>query len=246
MSRWRKLLLVVALAAGAIAPGVPIARADVDPASDVLLLQDVFLPYHPKVCGGAADSLRNLVRESKKAGYPVRVAIIGSRKDLGGAPQLFNQPKTYAAFLGSELGVFGGRNLRTKLSLLVVMPAGVALARSPTPAELRNPPPSLPGAGNFSPEVTPIAGVPPPLKGVSVPSGADNSALTRVAITAIPRLARAAGHPVKPVTTTSARCSGGGGVSSTALIFGVPVLLLILGAVGLAGLQRLRPRRAAE
>jgi hypothetical protein len=247
MGRWRKPLLVVALAASAITAAGPVARADVDPASDVLLLQDVFVPYHPKVCSAAANALRTLTKESKKAGYRVRVAIIGSRKDLGGAPQLFNKPKSYAIFLGAELGVYGGSNYTTKLALLVVMPAGVALARSATAAEQLHPPPLPPDiVGNFAPQVTPIVEIPPALKGVTVPPNADNNQLARVALAAIPKLAKAAGHPIKAAAVpASAKCSGGG-ISSTALIFGAPILLLILGLVGVTGFQRVRARRAGE
>jgi hypothetical protein len=213
----------------------------------VLLLQDVFVPYHPKVCTAAANSLRDLTKTSKKAGYQVRVAIIGSRKDLGGAPQLFNKPVAYAIFLGSELGVYGGSNYTRKLALLVVMPGGVALARTPTVAEQRHPPALPPEIeGNFAPNVTPIGEVPPALKSVKVPPGADNNQLARVAMAAIPKLARAAGHPINAGAVADVKCSGGGGISSTALIFGAPILLLILGLVGVTGFQRLRARRAGE
>jgi hypothetical protein len=246
MGWWRKSLLVAALAASAMTIAAPVARADVDPASDVLLLQDVFVPYHPKVCSAAANALRDLAKQSKKAGYRVRVAIIGSRKDLGGAPQLFNKPKAYAIFLGSELGVYGGSNFTGKLALLVVMPAGVALARTPTVAETRHPPPLPPEIQtNFSSTVTPIGVIPPALKDLTVPPNADNNELARVAMEAIPRLARAAGHPIKASAAASGKCSGGG-ISSTALIFGAPILLLILGLVGVTGFQRLRAHRAGE
>lgn len=247
MGCWRKPLLVAALVAAALTSAGSVARADVDPASDVLLLQDVFVPYKPKVCSEAANALRDLAKESKKAGYQVRVAIIGSRTDLGGAPQLFNKPKAYAIFLGSELGVYGGRDYTRKLALLVVMPSGVALGRSPTAAEQRNPPPLPPEIlDNFSPNVTPIGEIPPALGGVKVPPGADNNELARVAMAAIPRLAKAAGHPIKAVPPASVECSSGGGISSTALIFGAPILLLVLGLVGVTGFQRMRARRAGE
>jgi hypothetical protein len=246
MGWWRKCLLLAAVAASAMTIAGPVARADVDPASDVLLLQDVFVPYHPKVCSAAANALRDLAKRSRKAGYRVRVAIVGSRKDLGGAPQLFNKPRAYAIFLGSELGIYGGSNYEGKLALLIVMPAGVALARTPTVAEARHPPPLPPEIQtNFSSTVTPIGEIPPALKDLTVPPNADNNELARVAMAAIPRLARAAGHPIKASAAASGKCSGGG-ISSTALIFGAPILLLILGLVGVTGFQRLRTNRAGE
>jgi hypothetical protein len=232
--RYRRELLVLIAVVAAAALGGAVASADVDPASDVLLLQDVFLPYNPKVCSGVADSLRNEAKTSKKAGYPIKVAVIGSRADLGGAPQLFNKPTEYAKFLGNELGVYGpgvGRNYSTNLSLLIVMPKGVSLARSRSKAAAADytlgPPP-------------PIAGVPPALKSVSVPPNADNDALTRVAVAAVPKLAKAAGHPIPTVSTASAKCSGTG--TSPALIFGAPIAVLVLAAVGFTGFQRIRGR----
>jgi len=232
--RHRPKFIAVAALIVTAALGGAVASADVDPASDVLLLQDVFLPYNPKVCSGVADSLRNVTKTSKKAGYPIKVAVIGSRTDLGGIPRLFNKPKDYAEFLGNELGIYGpgvGRNYSTNLSLLIVMPDGVAFAHSQSKAAqekytLGTPPP--------------IASFPPALKTVSVPPHADNDALTRVAVEAVPKLAKAAGHPIPAVSTASAKCSGGG--TSPALIFGAPIAVLVLVAVGLTGFQRLRAR----
>jgi hypothetical protein len=51
----------------------------------------------------------------------VRVALIASRTDLGGVPQLFGKPTTYARFLASELQfVYPNK-------VLIVMPQGAAL-----------------------------------------------------------------------------------------------------------------------
>ena len=51
-------LLLAALAAGTIVAGmVTSAVADVDPASDVLLQQDTFLPYQGQVCSQIKDAL---------------------------------------------------------------------------------------------------------------------------------------------------------------------------------------------
>src|SRR2546422_4920402 len=105
MRSWRKLA-VVALAVAATGTGGPVARADVDPASDVLYLQDVFLPYTPKVCSQLSGALRKLTSVSRKSGYPVKVAVIGSARDLGGAPQLFGKPQEYAKFLRGELAPY--------------------------------------------------------------------------------------------------------------------------------------------
>ena len=61
---------------------------------------------------------------------PIRVALIGSRYDMGSVTALWRLPKTYARFLGQELAfVYKGR-------LLVVMPNGygTSLDGKATPA----------------------------------------------------------------------------------------------------------------
>jgi hypothetical protein len=99
------------------------ARADGDPASDVLFGQDVFLPLG----GGVSNPVnRALVRATKTAranGGEIKIALIANAMDLGAVPGLFGRPADYARFLGTELKfVYGGR-------LLVVMPQGVALSQ---------------------------------------------------------------------------------------------------------------------
>jgi hypothetical protein len=94
------------------------ARANGDPASDYLLAQNVFLPFTTKIDNNEVQRLNALLRESEKAGFPIRVALILSPSDLGTAFSLFGKPQKYAAFLGLELS-FVYRN-----RLLVVMPNG--------------------------------------------------------------------------------------------------------------------------
>jgi hypothetical protein len=93
------------------------ALADGDPASDVLYLQDVFLPYQApsKDASGALDSA---VTKANASGYRIKVAVIGSKLDLGTAGALFGKPDTYARFLGAEVQFFYQGHL------LVVMPGG--------------------------------------------------------------------------------------------------------------------------
>jgi hypothetical protein len=97
------------------------ARADADPASDVLYTGDVFLPYEP-VSRAAAAELRGAVRSARKEGKPLKVAVIATKRDLGGVPTLFGDPRYYARFLGAELQfLYSGK-------LLVIMPQGAALS----------------------------------------------------------------------------------------------------------------------
>jgi hypothetical protein len=118
--RWALGALV--LAALVIAgPLAGLALADGDPASDVLLGQDVFLPYSP-ISTSSEHRLYAVANAAREAGYPLKIALIATKTDLGVLPALFGKPAPYARFLSSELaGVVNG-------PVLVVMPDGFGLA----------------------------------------------------------------------------------------------------------------------
>jgi hypothetical protein len=202
---------------GAIVAGTAsIVLANGDPASDVLLQRDVFLPFQPKVCSQVKDALESATRRSSAAGYPIKIAVIGSAYDLGAEPEFFGHPSAYARFLGRELRAFSPHLKRrlTGVPLLVVMPQGLALwkvdARLQTLVEQ-----------------------------IEVSSSADSTALARAAVEAVPILAMAAGHPTGRIRIRSG-CSGKDNPIGTLLPFAVPILLLVL--VGLV----LRFRRADQ
>jgi hypothetical protein len=92
--------------------------ANGDPASDYLLVQSVFLPFNAKVDPGATADLSDTIREADKAGFRIKVAVIGTRYDLGTAFSLYNKAQKYAEFLGLEL------SFQYRDHLLVVMPEG--------------------------------------------------------------------------------------------------------------------------
>jgi hypothetical protein len=117
---------VLVLAALAFLVLAPLARADGDPASDYLLTRTTFVPPDLGISDGDAARLATAVASARAGGYTIRVAIIGSRYDLGAISSLMNQPKQYARFLGKELTlVYHGR-------LLVVMPNGYGVSRAGT------------------------------------------------------------------------------------------------------------------
>jgi hypothetical protein len=186
---------ILALACGSFATA---ARADGDPASDVLATQSLFLPQDGGIPLPQQSQLNGLLQASASSGYPIRVAIIASKADLGSVTVLWQQPATYARFLGQELSlVYRG-------PVLVVMPGGYGFYRLDPP---------LP-AGPF-----PLAGL---------RNSAAGAGLGTAALTAIERLATAAGHPVPipPPATTTTRVAGG---TDT-----IPVIALVVGAVLIA------------
>ncbi|MCW2953030.1 MAG: hypothetical protein JWQ48_2200 [Conexibacter sp.] len=115
------LLAALATLALALLDSTP-ARADADPPSDVLLLQDVYFPYHPQVAPPLQAQLDDLVARARSAGFPLKVAIVATRGDLGAVPRLFGHPARYAQFLETEI-----RN-NAPQPLLTVMPAGYGTA----------------------------------------------------------------------------------------------------------------------
>ena len=142
------------------------AYADGDPASDFLVSQRVFVPFNaprPQL----KQELIALAIEAKRAGFPIRVAVIQAKADLGAIPQLYGKPETYARFLGAELRwIYTNR-------LLVVMRQGYGYTRRSADQGLCR-----------------LAGV------AAAASGNSPDQLTQAAITAVRRLATAAGHPL--------------------------------------------------
>ena len=97
------------------------ARADGDPASDVLATETLFLPQDAGFSATQQAQLSTLLASAERSGFRIRVAVVASPADLGSIGELWRQPQAYAHFLGQELGlVYRG-------TLLVVMPNGYGL-----------------------------------------------------------------------------------------------------------------------
>jgi hypothetical protein len=111
-----RLLALVVVAIVALFAGTA-ARADGDPASDVLPTEDVYLPV-AQPSGDAAAALTTSVAAVFAGGDRIKVAVIATQDDMGAVTQLFNQQQDYAKFLSIELaGFYVG-------PLLIVMPGG--------------------------------------------------------------------------------------------------------------------------
>jgi hypothetical protein len=95
------------------------ARADGDPASDVLANQVLFLPTAAGISKLEELRLASLIDAANHDALPIRVAIIASPSDLGAVTELWDQPRAYARFLGLELALTG------QDGVLAVMPNGV-------------------------------------------------------------------------------------------------------------------------
>jgi hypothetical protein len=145
---------------------VTAARADGDPASDVLLGTDVFYPYTPQVSRSLARDLDAAAAASSRHGRPpVRVALIAAPTDLGVVPSLFGRPQQYASFLAQEI------SFAVKPRLLVVMASGYGTH-------------GLDAAARRA-----VATLPPP-------AGKSSNALAAAALVAVQRIAAADGDPL--------------------------------------------------
>jgi len=114
--------LCAVLAAGTalfivLTPATP-ALGDADPASDVLLGENVFYPYDPPVSAQLQAELNRETAAAHQSHFPLKVALIATPVDLGAIPSFFGKPMQYAAFLDQEISFEG------KVPLLVVMPDG--------------------------------------------------------------------------------------------------------------------------
>jgi hypothetical protein len=113
--------LAVALLAALLVWPAGVARADGDPASDVLIKERVFYPYQLRLPRESTAKLEKTIESARSQGYSVRVAMIAHDFDLGSAGLLYRRPKVYAKFLAQELAQFNSD------WVLIVMPNGYGI-----------------------------------------------------------------------------------------------------------------------
>jgi hypothetical protein len=174
-------MLTVALVTTAVLL-CPRALADADPASDVLIGASVFYPYGPLVSADLRKTLDAQTQAARRAGFPIKVALIASPPDLGALTTLFGKPQQYATFLDQEFGFLSNPHP----PLLVVMPDGYGVA-------------GLPPASTASARSLPR------------PASGRVDDLARAAILAVRRLAAADGHALPRISVASGGGGGGAG-----------------------------------
>jgi hypothetical protein len=218
----RALLAVLVLLLVAAAP----ARADGDPASDVLPDQPVFYGSALDLKSKQAAQLDALAREAKRKGFEVNVAVVSRLEDMGSATQFWNDMENYGAFLAGEIGCC------VKGRLLIVMPAGFgvtylghssvadrkALAGLPAPGAVPN---LMPAAMNAIVKLAAASGV-----SVAVPD-----------VTPAPNgVSQPATHAAAPNVGTQ------GGSGSGVWLYLLPILAVVVIALAIVTRRRLRPR----
>jgi hypothetical protein len=196
--------VVVAALLLTLAFGAAGARADADPASDYLIQLDSFFPFSTKVSSEQKQALNAALASGRKAGVPIKVAVIAAPNDLGAVTVLFRKPHQYAKFLGTELSYV------TKARVLVVMPNGYGIWRGGKPVPPR--------------EVAALRALPPV-------GSSDGDKLTAAANTAVRRLlalhgVRVAPPPATHSSTTSDRVKiASGALALVAIGLGASMLL---------------------
>jgi hypothetical protein len=211
---------VAALALAVLALMAPAsALADGDPASDVLLAQDVYYPYAPKVSKPLSTALDGLLARVRKAGYPMKVALIQTPSDLGAYPNLFGDTQNYANLLAKEIA------FNSHPHLLIVMPSGF-------------------GGDNLGSNVdSALSAI--KVDGAAKSDGLAQAALAAVARIAT---ANGHATPVPPEASAALKSSKASSKRSTpsALVYGGPVLLALIAVGALIVVGRRKEREGQE
>jgi hypothetical protein len=202
-------LFALAAAAVLVATAAGTARADGDPASDVLLTDKVFLSYQSPYGSAEGRALEGLANEAKQQHFPMRVAVITQLADMGSVGALYGKAQRYADFLASEVAfVYRG-------TLVVAM----------------NGKPG--GFGVHGPGATPAARR--ALARMKLPSSSPTAAeLARLAAVAMQRVAAASGHHLATPSTAATKTKTSTHLLRLFLIAALALAVLGAGATFLA------------
>jgi hypothetical protein len=198
-----RAFLALILGLAALAGAAPTALADGDPASDILLYQDAYLPYGQVLPARVQENVQQVAANANAAGFPLRVAVLGSEGDMGAVVALYGKPQQYARFLHGEFvsgpaaysrhadsaarARSGAAGRAAQAALLVVMPNGYGVA-GPAPDNARR-----------------------AVEGTRV-DARDGLSLGEAAVQGVAKLARASGHRIDvPVDPVAEAASPGGG-----------------------------------
>ncbi len=211
-----RLVAFTAMLALGFACGAAPARADGDPASDVLATQPLFLPQDAGLPVNQQAALADLLETTRRIGYPIRVALIASPTDLGSVTELWRQPQTYARFLGQEL------SLTYRGPLLVVMPNGFGFAGFSRPI-------TNPRAATAGVRLSDVGG-----------------GLGSATVEAVQRLAARAGHRLPTPTATAAPPHAGASDPTQWIVLGIGAVVIAAAWIESLRTRPLRLRRSSS
>jgi hypothetical protein len=209
----------------------PAARADGDPASDVLPSQPVFYGSSLDLKSKPAAQLDALVKDATRSGYPVNVAVISRLEDMGSATQYWNDPDNYGEFLAGEIACC------VKGRLLIVMPAafGVVYIGHSSQADRRA-----------------LSGLPAPGSVPNLMPAAMNAVVKLAAASGVklvvPDVTPAPNGVAQPATHASAQntaTTGGSGTGNSGVwLYALPILVVVALSLALITRRRFRGRGA--
>jgi hypothetical protein len=208
------------------------ARADGDPASDFLYLGTLYPSFTSPPSPADGDQLRGLLKATKAAGYPIKVALLADKQDLGQYPQLYTDPQRYARLLASELAIYK----KLKAPVVVVTANGLGVAGN----EPRNG--KLVEVGDARAKQL--------LRGIVTPSEPKGDALAAAAMSAVQQLAKLDGKqlpahiaPVGDATATTAAVPTADKSLSGWLVAGIVAAVFFGGWLTFEIVATLRERR---
>jgi hypothetical protein len=143
------------------------AMAHGDPPLHYLETESLYPAFASRPSQALELELLGLLQASEQRGYPIKVALVGNRRDLSENPSMLREPQLYAESLSSRLEALG----RLVGPVLVVSPYGVGVSGR----QLRG--------GRLRPRA-------------EVQPDAQGNELVGAAMDAVRRIARAGGHPL--------------------------------------------------
>jgi|1186.fasta_scaffold440901_2 hypothetical protein len=113
------------------APAVALAHGD--PASHYLETGSLYPSFEHQPSEDVELQLMGVLDAAKKAGFPIKVAIVAGEDDVSDNPEMLNKPQEYAEYV---VGALVGSRVAVEAPVVIVTPAGIGVA-GPGAEEMR-------------------------------------------------------------------------------------------------------------
>ncbi len=105
------------------APAVALAHGD--PASHYLETGSLYPSFEHQPSQNVELQLIGVLDAAKKAGYPIKVALVTAEGDVADNPEMLNKPQDYAEYV---VGALVGSRVPVEAPVVIVTPAGIGVA----------------------------------------------------------------------------------------------------------------------
>lgn len=116
-------ITLATLAAALIAPALALAHGD--PASHYLETGSLYPGFAAQPSQNVELELIGMLTAAEKAGYPVKVALVGGIDDVADNPGMLKRPQEYAEYVVSALE---GSRIPVQAPVMIVSPYGIGVA----------------------------------------------------------------------------------------------------------------------